>query len=57
VVTSVGRVVRVLARVDQGIVALEYGKHIAFSFHPELGDDTRLHERFLHNLGIPGNRK
>lgn len=57
VVTSTGTGVRVLARVDQGIVALEYGKHTAFSFHPELGDDTRLHERFLTHLGITGNRK
>jgi 5'-phosphate synthase pdxT subunit len=57
VVTSVGKDVRVLARVEQGIVALEHGKHMAFSFHPELGDDTRLHERFLHNLGITGKRK
>ena len=54
VVTSAGKDVRVLARVDQGIVALEYGKHVAFSFHPELGNDTRLHEQFLHNLGITG---
>jgi pyridoxal 5'-phosphate synthase pdxT subunit len=52
VVTSAGKEVRVLARVDKGIVALEHGKHVAFSFHPELGNDTRLHEQFLHNLGI-----
>jgi pyridoxal 5'-phosphate synthase pdxT subunit len=57
VVTSVGKDVRVLARVDQGIVALEYGKHVAFAFHPELGEDTRIHERFLQNVGIPGKRK
>lgn len=57
VVTSVGTGVRVLARVDQGIVALEHGKHVAFSFHPELGDDTRLHERFLQKLGITRQKK
>ena len=57
VVTSVGKDVRVLARVDQGIVALEHGKHVAFSFHPELGNDTRLHEQFLHNLGITGQSR
>ncbi|MGA2918419.1 pyridoxal 5'-phosphate synthase glutaminase subunit PdxT [Methanoregula sp.] len=57
VVTSVGKDVRVLFRVEQGIVALEHGKHVAFSFHPELGNDTRLHERFLHKLGITGQRK
>ncbi|MFA5237978.1 MAG: pyridoxal 5'-phosphate synthase glutaminase subunit PdxT [Methanoregula sp.] len=52
VVTGVrGRVV-VLARLDQGIVAVEKGKHMALAFHPELGGDLRLHERFLKNLGI-----
>ncbi len=52
VVTSVSAGIRVLARVDKGIVAVEQGKHMAFSFHPELGRDTRLHERFLRNMGI-----
>ena len=47
VATSSGADVNVLARIDQGIVAVEQGKHLAFSFHPELGGDTRLHERFL----------
>jgi 5'-phosphate synthase pdxT subunit len=36
----------------QGIVAVEYGNYMALSFHPELSSDTRLHERFLKNLGI-----
>jgi pyridoxal 5'-phosphate synthase pdxT subunit len=47
VATSCGADVNVLARIDQGIVAVEKGKHMAFSFHPELGGDTRLHERFI----------
>ena len=51
-VTTVGKGIHVLARIDQGIVAVEQGNHMAFSFHPELGSDTRLHERFLENLGI-----
>jgi pyridoxal 5'-phosphate synthase pdxT subunit len=57
VVTSVGNGVTVCARIDQGIVALEQGKHVAFSFHPELGNDTRLHEQFLHRLGISRQKK
>ncbi|MFA4877204.1 MAG: pyridoxal 5'-phosphate synthase glutaminase subunit PdxT [Methanoregula sp.] len=57
VVTKAGTGVRVLARTEQGIVAVEHGKHVAFSFHPELGDDTRLHERFLQNLGITGQSR
>ena len=52
VVTSVGTGMTVLASIDKGIVAVEKGKHMAFSFHPELGNDTRLHERFLKNIGI-----
>jgi 5'-phosphate synthase pdxT subunit len=52
VATSTGFDVEVLARIDQGIVAVEKGKHMAFSFHPELGGDTRLHERFLRMQGI-----
>jgi len=50
IATSSGADVNVLARIDQGIVAVEKGKHMAFSFHPELGGDTRLHERFLRML-------
>ncbi|MDD1686799.1 pyridoxal 5'-phosphate synthase glutaminase subunit PdxT [Methanoregula sp.] len=52
VVTSAGTRVNVRARIDQGIVAVEQGKHMALSFHPELCDDTRLQEQFLKNLGI-----
>jgi len=52
VATIVGTGVTVLYRMDQGIVAVEYGKHMALSFHPELSCDTRLHERFLKTLGI-----
>ncbi len=52
VVTSAGSSVHVLARAPQGIVAVEQGKHMALSFHPELGSDTRLHERFLSRLGL-----
>ena len=52
VVTHAGASVKVLSRLDQGIVAVEHGKHMALSFHPELGGDTRLHERFLKNIGV-----
>ena len=52
VATCVGAGVSVLSRMDQGIVAVEYGNHMALSFHPELSCDTRLHERFLKKLGV-----
>jgi pyridoxal 5'-phosphate synthase pdxT subunit len=52
VVTRVGYDIKILSQIEQGIIAVEHGKHMAFSFHPELGNDTRLHERFLRRLGI-----
>jgi len=36
----------VLARLRGKIVALASGKHVATAFHPELTDDTRIHEYF-----------
>jgi pyridoxal 5'-phosphate synthase pdxT subunit len=51
-VNTTGNGVKVVSRIPKGIVAVESGKHMAFSFHPELGGDTRLHERFLKGLGI-----
>jgi 5'-phosphate synthase pdxT subunit len=51
-VESVANGVDVLARIEQGIVAVEQGNHLALSFHPELGRDTRLHEFFLKKLGF-----
>jgi 5'-phosphate synthase pdxT subunit len=52
VATRIGAGVSVLSQLDNGTVAVEYGKHIALSFHPELTGDTRLHERFLKKLGV-----
>ena len=52
VATSAAAGAHVLARIDHGIIAIEQGRHMALSFHPELGGDLRLHERFLHQLGI-----
>jgi len=52
VVLSAGNDMQVLARIEKGIVAVMHGNHMAFSFHPELGNDTRLHEQFLRNCGI-----
>lgn len=39
--------VQVLARVDDRIVAVQYGAQIGLSFHPELDADNRIHEKFL----------
>jgi 5'-phosphate synthase pdxT subunit len=46
-VEEVGPNVEVLAEVDGRPVLVREGRFLAASFHPELTDDTRLHERFL----------
>jgi 5'-phosphate synthase pdxT subunit len=52
VVSRCGPSVVPVATIDRGVVAVEDGLHMAFAFHPELGDDTRLQERFLKRIGI-----
>jgi 5'-phosphate synthase pdxT subunit len=42
-----GEGVEVLAAVDGHPVAARQGPLVAIAFHPELGPDTRVHERFL----------
>jgi 5'-phosphate synthase pdxT subunit len=47
VVERVGPAVEVLATVDGRPVLCRQGPVLVAAFHPELGDDTRLHELFL----------
>ncbi|MCR4618594.1 MAG: pyridoxal 5'-phosphate synthase glutaminase subunit PdxT, partial [Lachnospiraceae bacterium] len=37
----------VLSQIDGKTVAVKYKNQIGLAFHPELGDDTRIHEKFL----------
>ena len=48
-IEAVGEGVQVLAKVDDKIVAAQYGKQLALAFHPELdtGESTAVHEYFL----------
>jgi 5'-phosphate synthase pdxT subunit len=46
-VSGVGADVEVLAEHDGEPVLLRQGRILVASFHPELTDDTRVHERFL----------
>lgn len=39
--------VEILATVDERIVAARYKNQIGLAFHPELGDDVRIHQYFL----------
>ncbi len=47
---SVGKTVSVLATVDGNIVAARQNDILAISFHPELGNDLRVHEYFLNMI-------
>ena len=46
-VAEAGSGVEVLAELDGEPVLLREGRVLVASFHPELTDDTRVHERFL----------
>ena len=46
-VREAGPGVEVLAALDGEPVALRQGRFIVAAFHPELTDDTRIHEKFL----------
>ena len=39
--------VHVFAEYDGKIVGVQYKNQIGLAFHPELDDDTRIHDRFL----------
>ncbi len=47
VITKVGENVEVLATLDEYIVAAKQDNVLALAFHPELTDDTRVHEYFI----------
>ena len=42
-----GEGAEVLAEVDGNIVAVKYKKQYGLAFHPELDQDTKIHETFL----------
>lgn len=46
-VAEVGSRAQVLAEVDGNVVAVRQGNQLAVAFHPELDQDTRIHELFL----------
>jgi pyridoxal 5'-phosphate synthase pdxT subunit len=46
-IVSAGKGVETLATLDNFIVAARQGNVLALAFHPELTDDSRIHEYFL----------
>jgi 5'-phosphate synthase pdxT subunit len=49
-IEEVGPEVEVLAEVDGRPVLAREGRFLVAAFHPELTDDTRLHQRFLETV-------
>lgn len=46
-IESASKDVTILSVVDDNIVAAQYQNQLVTAFHPELNDDTRVHEYFL----------
>lgn len=42
--------VEILAEIDGKIVAVKYKNQIALAFHPEMGEDLRIHQLFINML-------
>jgi 5'-phosphate synthase pdxT subunit len=57
VLTKVSSPTEVLARNKRGIVAVRKGRILGTAFHPELTDDTRLHEWFLELAGEAASQR
>ena len=49
-VSATGPEVEVLAELDGEPVLVRQGRFLAATFHPELTDDTRVHELFLESV-------
>jgi 5'-phosphate synthase pdxT subunit len=49
-IEDAGEDVEVLAEVDGHPVLARQGRHLVAAFHPELTDDTRIHELFLNQV-------
>lgn len=46
-ISNVEEGVKIFAKVDGHIVAVQYGMQLAMAFHPELDEDARVHRYFL----------
>lgn len=42
--------IEVLSTFDDEVIAIQQGQHIAISFHPELTEDTLIHEYFIREV-------
>ena len=49
-INQIGEHIKVVAIYNGDPVMLKNSKHLACSFHPEIGKDTRIHQYFLNSL-------
>mgnify|MGYP004570690929 FL=1 len=54
-IESVEDDVEILAEVEQKIVGVAYKNQLAFSFHPELTGNDKIHEKFLQLIKVSNN--
>lgn len=55
VIRRVGQQAKVLAKYGEDPVLVEQGRHLAATFHPELGADDRIHRRFIEKAASQKN--
>ena len=54
-IESVENNVEILAQVEEKIVGVAYKNQLAFSFHPELTGNDRIHEKFIELIKVSNN--
>lgn len=54
-IESVEKNVEILAQIEEKIVGVAYKNQLAFSFHPELTGNDRIHDKFLELIRVSNN--
>ena len=54
-IESVEKNVEILAQVEEKIVGVAYKNQLAFSFHPELTGNDRIHDKFIELIRVSSN--
>ena len=54
-IESVEKNVEILAQVEEKIVGVAYKNQLAFSFHPELSGNDRIHDKFIELIKVSNN--
>lgn len=54
-IESVEKNVEILAQVEEKIVGVTYKNQLAFSFHPELTGNDRIHDKFIELIKVSNN--